>query len=162
MIVRLFKPEDTSDIITLLSDYAHNAGACKRKPAPEGTVSTFTTSHTPDSLQHKLTVNYTRVIEDEGIIIGFGSISDMGRIDELYIHKDYIRQGLATVIVSELENYARHANIDTITIISPMASHTLFKRLDYELTDGLPHGPEECVTLVKKLIVNHPPQNIGS
>lgn len=161
MIVRLFKPEDTSDIVSLLNDYSLNANACKLKSDGKKSVAPspalYKQTPAPEILQKKLALNYTRVIEDNGAIIGFGSITETGRIEDLYIHKDYIGQGLATVIVTELEGYARHANIETITIICPMSAYELFKRLDYVLTDNLPHEQDDCVNLIKKIIISHPP-----
>ena len=40
----------------------------------------------------------------DSIIIGFGDIDDSGYLDRLYIHHDYQRQGVATLLCDNLES----------------------------------------------------------
>lgn len=65
--------------------------------------------------------NFTVVAIESGIIIGFGDIDSTGYIDHLFVHKDYQRRGVATVITKALEAYAVEKNI---TILSTHASIT--------------------------------------
>lgn len=52
-----------------------------------------------------------------GRIIGFGDMDDTGYLDRLYVHKDYLRQGVATAICDRLEGeikrrpFVTHASI---------------------------------------------------
>lgn len=52
-----------------------------------------------------------------GRIIGFGDMDDTGYLDQLYVHKDYLRQGVATAICDRLEGeikrrpFVTHASI---------------------------------------------------
>ena len=48
--------------------------------------------------------NYTVVAESNGIIVGFGDIAEDGYLDRLYVHKDFQRIGIATMICDKLEN----------------------------------------------------------
>ncbi len=47
--------------------------------------------------------SYTIIAEIDGLITGFGNIDNNGYLDCLYVHKDYQRKGIATVICDELE-----------------------------------------------------------
>lgn len=47
--------------------------------------------------------HYTLVALDNEIIVGFGDIDKTGYIDRLFIHKDYQRRGIASVICNKLE-----------------------------------------------------------
>lgn len=55
----------------------------------------------------KINSQYFLVAESEGKILGFGSIEPSGYLDLMYIHKDYQRQGVALVILHELEAESR-------------------------------------------------------
>lgn len=52
-----------------------------------------------------------------GRIIGFGDMDDTGYLDRLYVHRDYLRQGVATAICDRLEEeikrrpFVTHASI---------------------------------------------------
>ena len=46
---------------------------------------------------------HTLIAEIDGNIVGFGSMTDAGCLDLLYIHKDFQRKGLATKLCDELE-----------------------------------------------------------
>lgn len=51
-----------------------------------------------------LSEHYTFVAVKDNVIIGFGDIDDSGYLDRLYVHHDYLRQGVATLICSKLES----------------------------------------------------------
>jgi putative acetyltransferase len=54
------------------------------------------------------------VTEHEGKITGFGSITNDGYLDCLYVHKDHQRRGIAKAILKELEDYACRINLAEI------------------------------------------------
>lgn len=51
-----------------------------------------------------LSEHYTFVAVKNDAIIGFGDIDDSGYLDRLYVHHDYLRQGVATLICNKLES----------------------------------------------------------
>lgn len=50
--------------------------------------------------------HYSVVAVCDKIIVGFGDIDKTGYLDRLYVHKDYQRQGVASVICDRLEKAA--------------------------------------------------------
>lgn len=63
----------------------------------------------PDFIDKKtwnktLSEHYTFVAVKNDTIIGFGDIDDSGYLDRLYVHHDYLRQGVATLICNKLES----------------------------------------------------------
>lgn len=62
---------------------------------------------------------YTFVAVQNDVIIGFGDIDISGYLDGLYVHHDYLRQGVATLICSKLES-----KIDSDLTIITLASVT--------------------------------------
>ncbi|NJO25156.1 MAG: GNAT family N-acetyltransferase [Bacteroidia bacterium] len=54
---------------------------------------------------------YFIVAEMENSICGFASLATDGYLDLMYVHKDYQERGLATLLIKELEAYARENKI---------------------------------------------------
>lgn len=51
-----------------------------------------------------LSEHHTFVAVKNDAVIGFGDIDDSGYLDRLYVHHDYLRQGVATMICNKLES----------------------------------------------------------
>lgn len=51
-----------------------------------------------------LSEHHTFVAVKNDDVIGFGDIDDSGYLDRLYVHHDYLRQGVATMICNKLES----------------------------------------------------------
>ncbi|MCI8733395.1 MAG: GNAT family N-acetyltransferase [Clostridia bacterium] len=47
------------------------------------------------------------------MIVGFGDIDNSGYLDRLYVHKDYQRRGVATIICDKLEQAVKVNKIIT-------------------------------------------------
>lgn len=60
----------------------------------------------------------TVVCLKNGRIVGFGDIDKTGYLDRLYVHKDYQRQGIASVICDELELTVSQNKIRTYASIT--------------------------------------------
>ena len=60
----------------------------------------------------------TVVCLKDGRIVGFGDIDKTGYLDRLYVHKDYQRQGIASVICNELERTVSQNKIRTYASIT--------------------------------------------
>ena len=61
-----------------------------------------------------VTQQYFLVATTHPTIVGFGSLKNGDFIDFMYVHKDYVRQGIAERLYQELENEAKrlgHAQI---------------------------------------------------
>lgn len=72
--------------------------------------------------------HYTVVVVENGIIVGFGDMDNTGYLDRLYVHKDYQRQGIATVICHELES---QLDIRSITTHASITSKPFFEKRGY-------------------------------
>ena len=55
----------------------------------------------------------TIVATVDGMIVGFGDMDRMGYLDRLYVHKDYQRQGIASLICDALERSVSGRRITT-------------------------------------------------
>lgn len=58
-------------------------------------------------LQH-----HTLVVEKDRGLIGFGDMDRMGYLDRIYVHRDYQRMGVASMILDELERLTLNRNTE--------------------------------------------------
>lgn len=54
----------------------------------------------------------------ENNIVGFGDIDENGFLDRLYVHKDYVRRGIGSLICDALENYVKSHKISVYASIT--------------------------------------------
>ena len=57
--------------------------------------------------EKSLEKNHTIVVQEDDKLIAFGNIGKTGYLDRLYVHPDYLRKGIASKLVEELEEYAK-------------------------------------------------------
>lgn len=73
----------------------------------------------------------TLVAEENGIIVGFGDMDNSGYIDLLYVYKDYQRKGIATDIVTKLEQEASIENISSFSTYASITAKPFFENHGY-------------------------------
>lgn len=67
--------------------------------------------------------HYTVIAEENGVIVGFGDITEGGYLDRLYVHKDYQRQGIGDAMCDELESYP---DTDELTVHASITAKPFF------------------------------------
>jgi putative acetyltransferase len=77
--------------------------------------------------------NDTLLAVEEDRIIGFGDLTQAGYFDHLYVHKDYQRRGVATLLADALEERARQKNICTITTAASITARPFFLKRGYHV-----------------------------
>ncbi len=102
------------------------------------------------------------VENEEGDVVGFASISDEGYLHTLFVHKDYQRQGIATLLYKTVEELAQHKQIAKITAEVCITAHPFFEKqgfivdeeqrkkanqlylTNYKMSKALPHTHHSC------------------
>ena len=80
----------------------------------------------------KITEQNFYVAEFENKITGFGSVTDDGYLDYMYVHKDFQRKGVAKKILFEIEKKANELNIAKITSHVSITARGFFEKHGYE------------------------------
>ena len=86
--------------------------------------------------EKSLEKNHTIVVEEDDKLIAFGNIGKTGYLDRLYVHPDYLRKGIASKLVEELEEYAKKHGSHVINVTSSITSKPFFEskeEKDFEL-----------------------------
>ena len=78
--------------------------------------------------QVSLNRNHTLVVEKDSQIIGFGDVGETGYLDRLYVHPDYLHQGIASLLVEQLEKYAKAKGISFMNTAASVTSRPFFDR----------------------------------
>lgn len=78
-----------------------------------------------------LSEHHTFVAVSGDVIIGFGDIDDSGYLDRLYIHHEYLRQGVATEICNKLESIAGPGK--TIRTHASITAKPFFEKRGYRV-----------------------------
>lgn len=74
--------------------------------------------------------NTTIIAETNNLIVGFGDIESNGYLDRLYVHRNFQRQGIATMIVDRLEE---QVSVPTITTYSSITAKPFFTQRGYDV-----------------------------
>lgn len=72
------------------------------------------------------------VLNNQNKIIGFGDIEDSGYLDRLYVHKDYQKMGVATLLCNTLEN-SISTDIKEITTHASITAKPFFEKRGYKV-----------------------------
>lgn len=81
-----------------------------------------------DTRRSALTDQRTIVAEENGGIVGFGSIDKTGCLDLLYVDKDFQRKGVATALCDELEK-----GFERVTTYSSVTAKPFFEKRNYNV-----------------------------
>lgn len=85
--------------------------------------------------EKSLEKNHTIVVEEDDKLIAFGNIGKTGYLDRLYVHPDYLRKGIASKLVEELEEYAKKHGSHVINVTSSITSKAFFESIGYAVIE---------------------------
>ena len=85
--------------------------------------------------EKSLEKNHTIVVEEDDKLIAFGNIGKTGYLDRLYVHPDYLRKGIASKLVEELEEYVKKHGSHVINVTSSITSKAFFESIGYAVIE---------------------------
>lgn len=96
------------------------------------------------------------VAERDNVIVGFCSITEIGYIDYLYVHKDFQGQGIATALLKAAEQVADEFKLSEIWAEVSITARPFFKSKGFEITKIYTKKVgevefEDCIMTKKKL-----------
>ena len=128
---RIYRSEDCKEIIELFYNTVHSVNT---KDYNQGQLDVWAPKDIDISQWDKsLSEHYSVVIEEDKVIIGFGDLDTKGYLDRLFIHKDYQGVGIATMIINEIEKYAKENKIEIITTHSSITAKPFFEKQGYKV-----------------------------
>lgn len=80
-----------------------------------------------------LTDQYCIIAESGNMIVGFGSLDNGRYIDLMYVHKDYLRQGIADTIYQELNKESKRMGYLKMTSDVSKTARPFFEKKGFEV-----------------------------
>ncbi|WP_270739204.1 GNAT family N-acetyltransferase [Massilioclostridium coli] len=111
MEIRAYHPTDCEQIAQLFYETVHTINA---KDYTQEQLDAWATGTVDMVLWNQsFLIHDTLVAVQDDKIIGFGDMDQTGYFDRLYVHKDYQRQGIATLLCNQLEKRYQGRYIST-------------------------------------------------
>lgn len=101
MILRSYHSADCGAIARLFYETVHAVNAADYSPAQLDAWATGTVELAQWDASFR--AHLTLLAEVDGVLVGFADMAPDGYLDRLYVHKDYLRQGIATALCDRLE-----------------------------------------------------------
>lgn len=80
-----------------------------------------------------ITHHFLTALNRERKIVGFASVSKDGYLHSLYVHKDFQRRGIATLLYREIEDYVYKRNIRRITSEVSITALPFFEKQGFKI-----------------------------
>ena len=127
MIIRNYQPSDCKELAELFYNTVHNVNAndYTKEQLDVWATGNVNLEKWNESLQEHFSVV---VVEDE-IIVGFGDIDKTGYLDRLFVHTDYQKKGIATLICNRLEQEIQ----GDITTHASITARPFFEKRGYTI-----------------------------
>jgi len=127
--IRPYHPDDIDSILKLFWETVH---AINRKHYSPAQLNAWA----PQALNREkwasgLEANFTFVCHQEGTITGFADIDNTGYFDHLFVHKDFQRQGIATMLANAIESDAVANSFSRVTVAAWLTAKPFFKKRGY-------------------------------
>lgn len=133
MKTRLYMPTDLNDVMQLFYDNVHTV--CVHDYTKEQLDAWAPENPDIYHWEASMNKNHTLVVEKDDKIIGFGNVGETGYLDRLYVHADYLHQGIATMIVNQLEKYAKAKGIVFMNTAASVTSKPFFEAKGYTVLE---------------------------
>ena len=72
--------------------------------------------------------HYILAEDEDKVIVGFASVNDSGYMHTLFVHKDFQRQGIATLLYTAVEKYAKEKGAEEMTSEVSITARPFFER----------------------------------
>lgn len=131
MQLRNYKSSDCSEIAVLFYETVHTVN--KNDYTKEQLDVWATGNIVISEWNRSFLSNHTVIIEKNSIIIGFGDMDKSGYLDRLYVHKDFQKQGVASLILSELEAKATLKSPSFYTTMASITAKPFFQKKGYSV-----------------------------
>jgi putative acetyltransferase len=129
IILREYHSEDCAEIMQLFYDTIHSVNAADYN---ENQLDAWAPKEIDIAYwDSRFLQDHAVVAEKDGIIVGIGTLKSAGYFDLLYVHKDYQRIGIATLIADEIERCFRVNGITTVTTDASITARPFFENRGY-------------------------------
>lgn len=128
MHLRNYQSADLPEMARMFYETVHSV--CAREYTSEQLDAWATGVIDTAAWDASLRAHHSIVAVEGEIIVGFGDMDETGYLDRLYVHKDFLRQGIATAICNALE---QAAPVRRFTTHASMTARPFFEQRGYRV-----------------------------
>ncbi|MBD8499595.1 GNAT family N-acetyltransferase [Paenibacillus arenosi] len=133
MEITRFKSSDIQEMVTLFYETVHSINAQDYLQtqldvwAPKDDQ-----AHKEQSWLESFLNNITFVARLNGLLVGFIDMTQHGYLDRIYVHKDFQRQGIASLLVHVIETEAKKLALTELTVDASITAMSFFMNRGYQ------------------------------
>ena len=133
MFIRPFLRSDATELASLFFNTIRTVNIKDYTPvqvrawAPD--LSTWDMEKWRNSFSNK----HVYLVEDGGVIAGFGELEANGHIDRFYIHKNFVGKGVGKFIYAALEEKARLLKLERLFVEASITAKPFFEKMGFRL-----------------------------
>lgn len=124
MIIRIMNEDELSKVINLISETVHTI--CQRDYTQAELDAWAPDRFDAKRFREALMPCYNIVAAEGENIIGFASINNSGYINRLFTHKDRQGEGIATKLLTQMENWAVKQGIFELSLDSSKTAESFY------------------------------------
>ena len=129
--IRLYRPDDVDALIDI---FRASVRQVARRDYSEEQVLAWA----PDAIDRRGWVEQYAgrpawVAEIEDRPVGFSDLEPDGHLDMMFVHPDHQGRGVASALLAEVENAARHLGIDCLHTEASITARPFFERRGFQL-----------------------------
>ena len=119
----------SSDIVEITRLFYETIQTINSRDYPQDEIDDWSSWHTDfDKWGERINEQYFIVAILENKLVGFGSLAADGYLDLMFVHKNFQGQGIASLLISELEKKAMEQNNQEIYSEVSKTAKTFFER----------------------------------
>lgn len=122
----------------------------------EEEIDIWSRGRTPDRYEKQISERDVIIAENRSIPVGFGTLDlARGELVQLYVHPNYARKGVGTLLLEELMNMAREAGLDEMHCFSSLNAEGFYISTGFQAGQKckrqLNGGEIDCIPMRKFL-----------
>lgn len=128
----LIRQATPNDAATLIDLYRDTVLTVNRRDYSQAEVEDWASCGEVPKCKEMIKTHYFIVAETlQSQIVGFSSITPQGYLHSMFIHKDFQGKGVATMLLNEIERYAKERGITKITSEVSLTARPFFEKRGY-------------------------------
>lgn len=128
--IRIAQPSDALEIKDLFQDTVLNIN--KRDYSKAEVEDWASCGNDISHIKEMIRMHFFIVATNQQLqVVGFASITQQGYLHSMFVHKDFQGQGIATLLLKEIERYATTNGITRITSEVSLTARPFFEKRDY-------------------------------
>lgn len=129
--LRLANLNDLEELQTLFTETINRV--CKHDYSAEEIKQWTSSTNDENRWKGFISNQYFLIAEYENKIIGFCSLKDENHLDLLYIHKDYQKMGIASLLYHEIKKESKRLGHKTLTADVSITAKSFFETKDFKI-----------------------------